>query len=37
MNYNSHPLFMHKQWTWGEGEEEEEEERRVKGMADKLT
>jgi hypothetical protein len=36
MNYNSHPLFMHKQWTWGEGEEEEEE-RRVKGMADKLT
>jgi hypothetical protein len=38
MNYNSHPLFMHKQWTWGEEkEEEEEEERRVKGMADKLT
>jgi len=36
MNYNSHPLFMHKQWKWGEGEEEEEE-RRVKGMADKLT
>jgi len=18
MNYNSHPLFMHEQWTWGQ-------------------